>query len=228
MPIMEAALRGDYHGQEIINRWNFIASGTPASVTLSFALAYAMGLVRSDVPPNYPTPGYYNTIAALQAPSFAYRELVTKDIFSVTDFYTNPYINGEVGLSSGEGQSPINAYGFRTNRVRADIARGTKRIAGVTEGATQEGGEFTTGAQGLMNAVASLMSDNIEYDDEGNTITFTPCIVGKEKYTTPSGKTAYRYYATETLQLAHIAQGISWEIYTTVRGQGSRQYGKGS
>jgi len=228
MVLMEAALRTELAGQECINRWNFVGSGTPAASTMSFALASAMGLVRAPSSPFYPADGYFTVIATLLSQAVTFRELVVKDVYSVTDFYTTPYINGESGAGTGLVLSPINAYGFRTNRVRSDIARGTKRLPGVTQSATSDGGTFVTGAVTLLNAIAELMAETITYDDEGNTLTFTPCVVSKQKYTTPSGRSAYQYYPTLTAQMEHVAQGISWEPYSTVRGQGSRQYGKGA
>jgi hypothetical protein len=228
MPLMEAALRCEYLGQEIINRWNFLATGTPATVSLSFALASAMGLLYDEVIPHYPNPGYYATISALQTNAMLWREIVTKDVYSVTDFYTAPFIHGEAGSAAGTSSSPIMAYGFRTNRVVANIARGTKRFGGVPESALGEGGVIESAALTAMVSVADLMGEVLTYDDEGNTLSFAPCIVSKEQYTTPSGKKAYRYYSTFAAQSAHIASGIAWEPYTQVRGQASRQYGKGA
>lgn len=228
MPIMEVALRCEYFGQETINRWNFIASGTPAAVSMSFALASAMGYIRSDIPPNYPADKYFTLITPLQVAAVLYRELVVKDVYSVTDFYTTPFVHGEAGTNPGEGSSPMIAFGFKSNRVVANIARGTKRFPGVPENAMGPGGVIEAAAITALNAVSDLMSETLTYDDEGSTLTFVPCIVSKEKYVTPSGKSAYRYWPTEAVQLTHVAQGVSWEVYPQVRGQASRQYGKGA
>jgi hypothetical protein len=70
----------------------------------------------------------------------------------------------------------------------------------------------------------------ITYDDEGNTISFAPAIVGKEKYTPDPLKPdryAYRYYPTLAEQMEHVAQGFNWDVYNQVRTQVSRQYGRG-
>lgn len=228
MVLMEAALRTELFGQECINRWNFVGSGTPAAVSMSFALANAMGLVRGLVSPFYPADGYMARMSPLLGTDLLFRELVVKDVYSVTDFFTTPYVNGEAGTGGANSLSPINAYGWRTNRVRSDIARGTKRLPGVTQEATADGGTYIGAVTTIMNDIATLMGETLTYDDSGNTITFTPCVVSKEKYTTPSGKFAYRYYPTLAAQMAQLAQGIAWEAYTQVRGQASRQYGKGA
>jgi hypothetical protein len=72
------------------------------------------------------------------------------------------------------------------------------------------------------------MSASIGYPTVSPEVTFTPVIVGKQQYTTPSGNTAYRYYPTLTEQNLHLASNPVWEPYTTVRTQTSRQYGRGS
>ena len=79
-----------------------------------------------------------------------------------------------------------------------------------------------------MGNLATAMGATLNYTDEGNALSFAPAIISKEKYTTPSGKEAYKYYASEVLQAAHTATGILWEIYGETRTQGSRQYGRGS
>jgi hypothetical protein len=87
---------------------------------------------------------------------------------------------------------------------------------------------MSAAALAQMAQLVTQMNAALTYDDEGNTLTFTPCISQKEEYTTPSGKKAYRYFSTELLQAPHNAVGIRWEAYTTQRTQNSRQYGKGS
>lgn len=49
MPIMEVVLTQNYYGQEIINRFNYRASGTPAAVTYSFALVSALGAIYDEL-----------------------------------------------------------------------------------------------------------------------------------------------------------------------------------
>lgn len=227
MPIMELVVRGTYQGQETVNRWNYLSGGTPATVSLSFALAYAFGLI--------PTLGVVNPLSVfgriigLVNPQALFVESQVRDVYSVTDFYSVPYspnLSGQ-NLLSGTATAPFNAFGFRTNRTRLDIRRATKRFAGVGEADVENGGTFSANVTGFLPLVAAAMSDVIEYDDEGNTITFSPIVVSKEKYVTPEGNDAYRYYPTEAAQLAEIATGIVWSEYSTVRSQVSRQYGRG-
>lgn len=232
MPLMEVVLQQQYQNQEIINRWNYMASGTPATVTLSFALTSALGAIA--VAGVYDAAKLMRKIADIQVSAVSFILLTVRSVYSTTDFYSLPFIEPLVGQAAqGDAVSPIVAYGFRTNRVRSDIRRATKRFVGVGETAMAAGGTIT-GAflTTQLAALATAMGASLTYVDEGNTLTFAPVVVGKEKYNpNPSDPTApqvaYRYYATEALQGAHIAQGIVWDPYTQVRSQVSRQFGHG-
>lgn len=227
MSLYEMVLRGSYAGQEVVNRWNYLSSGSLGTVTGSFGLISAAGFIADGIPPEYPADGLFIAIGELQVPSSLYIEVIAKNVYDPTDFYTLPLPSTSHGTNSGQGMSPINAYGLRSTQVRTDIRRGTKRFVGVNETDSEELGVLSSGALELLQHVADVMSASLGYDDEGSSLTFAPCIVGKKKYTTPSGKTAYEYYPTEAEQLTHLAVGITWQPYTQVRSQVSRQYGKG-
>lgn len=235
MAIMEVVLAGSYAGQQIINRWNYIAGGTPASVSLSFALTSAFGAIYDliAVPPGYPSGTVLDTMMGNLSSAYTLTQITALDVYSVTDFYQTPFVQPYAGSQGGESLSPTQAYGFRTNVVRRDVARGTKRLVGVVEPASTGLGVLTSTYQTAMNAIATKFSEVLEYDDEGNTLTFTPAVCGKELYdpnpTNPSGNhRAYRYFPDEAEQLDHTAVGVLWQAYTTIRTQVSRQYGKGS
>jgi len=233
MALLELTLQATYFNQEIINRWNYVSTGTPASVTLSFALASAFGCIYDTVavPPGYPANTPFAAIRGIQMNSLAYDQVSVRDVYSDVDFYETPFLQAAAGLvGSGEAMSPTSAAGYRTSRIRADIRRGTKRFAGLSEANVGPGGVFAAAALTAMALVATRMGEVLSYNDEGNTITFTPVIVGKEKYVpNPANpdKFAYRYYPTLAEQEDHWAAGISWDYYTQVRTQTSRQYGRG-
>ena len=228
MAIMEVVLETNYASQRCINRWNYIGSGTPAAVTRSFALASALGAIPSVGV--YPTGSLMWKIALMIDDGVTFVNLTVKDVYSPTDFYTAPFVEPLAGQNAGVGLSPLDSYGFFSNRVRSDVRRGTKRFTGVITGHVQQGGVIVSGAITLMNAVAQEMSDTQVYVDEGNNLTFVPAIVSKLKYQSNSDpvRFAYRYYSTEALQLEHVAEGILWDEYPNTRSQGSRQYGHGA
>src|SRR5688500_10686960 len=231
MAIMEVTVTQQYAGQECVNRWNYIASGVPASLSLSFALTNALGAIEAAGV--YPATSLMRRIADVQSNGVTFDTITVKDVYSVTDFYSTPFISLLQGARAGEGMSPINALGFRSSRVRSDIRRATKRFVGVSENDAGSQGVLTGAILPLLAALALEMGDIQTWNDEGSTLTFTPCVVSKELYDpnpeNPLAKnhTAYRYYETEAEQMLHVAQGISWDYYPQVRSQVSRQYGKG-
>lgn len=234
MAVLEVTLSGTYFEQLTINRWNYISTGTPSSVSLSFALASAFGALYDQiaVPSGYPAATPLAEIANITSDHWDWEQVTVLNPYDPEDFYQTPFVVPYGGKLAGEAQSPIAAWGFRTNQVRRDVARGTKRFPGVLESWTGTGGIVETSQISLLNAVADAMSGILTYDDEGNTISFSPAVCGKFHYDpNPSIPTAnhraYRYWATEAQQLLHTATGVLWQRYDSVRSQVSRQYGKG-
>lgn len=229
MPILEVTLTQSFQNQECVNRWTYVASGTPASVSFSFALTNALGAIETAGV--YPASELMRLIAAVQSNAVTFQTITVKDIYSVTDFYSTPFTSPLAGVGAGEFMAPFVAYGFRTNRIRSDVARATKRFVGVLE-ANYSGTAYIGAVITALEAISAKMSANLEFLDEGNTLTFIPAVCGKEKYdpnpTSPDANhVAYRYYATESEQLAHTAQGVLWQHYPNVRSQVSRQLGRG-
>lgn len=228
MALLEIVLTQRYVNQTCINRWNYLSSGSAVGITNSAALVAAMGFV--------PTAGVFpaGTIAAklqtLQTDAVFFEQMLSKSIQGdPLDFYDYAFPTGVLGGAIGlQTLPPFNAWGFRTNRVRSDIARGTKRFVGVSEDAVLSGGTFAGGAQAAMQGLADAMSETLTYTGGGSTLNFVPVIAQKLEYTTPSGKKAYKYYTPLATQLDHLAEGVTWEIYEEVRSQVSRQFKHGA
>lgn len=226
--LYELTMFGTYFNQAIVNRWNYVSTGTPAAVLPSFALCAAFGAIAVDGVDPETTLLYKIRLGLVTA--FSINSIVARaaSLYAPTDFYERPFVTPVTGIVASEGLSPMSAIGYRTNRVRLDIDRGTKRFTGVPEIYTQTGGVITEASFGYYEDVAEAMTANLTYTDEGASLTFAPCIVSKESYTTGSGKTAYKYYPTLAEQMEHVATSIIWQPYTTVRSQTSRQYGRGT
>lgn len=229
--LFELILEGTYFGKSILNRWNYLASGTPAAVSRSFALVSAFGGIYdlTAIPIGYPANSPLGLMMGMLANDFVLTQVSALAVYDVVDFYQSPFVQPYVGAASAEAMSPATAYGYRTNRVRRDIGRGFKRIAGVTEEAFGNGGIVVAGYLSDMNDVADAWSEVLTYDDEGNTLSFAPVVVGKQKYNPATGLpsddgTAYRYYPTLAEQIEHLAEGIQWSAMPSLRTQRSRQY----
>lgn len=228
MALFEVVLQSTLFGQECINRWNYLGSGTPAAVSLSFGLAAGMGFIADPTDGTFPADGIFTAIRNITSGSVLFSQVIVQNIYDPTDFYTTAMPTGTDGNIDTQAAPSFIASGFRTNLVNRDIARGTKRFAGVPTNALGVNNALSTDQINVMNTLKTKMNGSVTYDDEGNTLTYLGAIVSKEKYTTPSGKSAYRYYSSLTVQLSHIAQGFAWEVYTTARSQTSRQIGKGA
>lgn len=228
--LYEVVLTQTFLNQQCINRWNYVGSGTPAAVTPSFALTNALGAVASVGV--YDPAKMMKLIAGVQSNGVTFDNIIVKAIYDVLDFYALPFVEPLGGSQTGDSLPPFAAVGFRTSRVRQDIRRATKRFVGVTE-TNQAGGVLTSAFQtNSCLPLATAMAATLTYLDEGNTLTFSPVVVGKQRYdpetglASPTGS-AYRYYPTLAEQEAHLAQGVIWDVYTTVRSQASRQIGHG-
>lgn len=228
MTLYELVLEQRYYNQQVINRFNYWGTGTPAAVTGSFALLSAFGALAVITNLVDTTPA--GAIQLMQSPFVDFVQCTARAVYIDEDFYGNPFVADTQGLNpdSTNSMSPVSAFGFRSNRVKQSIGRGYKRFVGVTEGSVDAGGEMSSSAITAMNLVVAQLGATLTYDDEGNTLSFAPCIAQKEKYTTDSGKEAYKYYASEALQTPHLAIGINWEPYSQMRTQNTRQYGRGS
>lgn len=229
MAILEAVLSQTYQNQQIINRWYYVSSGTPVGVSLSLALCSAMGLV-APTPPSVTFPDLTIGVAlqALQHTDVTFVSTAVRDLYSDSDFYESAYPSGIFGTAGGTAASPALAYGFFTDRVRQSVRRGAKRIVGVSEDAMGAGGVLVSPFIVPADTLATRMGETLAYTAGGNSLTFVPAVLSFESYTTPSGRVAYRPYATEAEQLARTAQGVKWSFKPNVRTQVSRQYGRGS
>lgn len=232
--LMEVVLEQVYAEQQVINRWNYLGTGNPTSVSMSYALAWALGAIYDTVPDpdEYPPTRLMWKLALMQDNGVTFNSLTVKDVYSATDFFSVLFVPNLIGqVTAGNGMSPVDAYGFYTNRVRSDIRRATKRFAGVNENSVDEAGMIAAGFNATLTAVAAEMTATQEYEDGANTLSFAPCVVKKEAYDTsiaPNGgqRQAYRY-RSEATQFDFIAENVAWDFYSSVRSQTSRQYGKG-
>lgn len=227
--LYEVTLIGTYNGQEHVNRFNYQAVGASFPTGTAFALVQAIGLDGSGG--TLPS-GLGNAIVGMVRPELTFNQCLARAVYDPTDFVDVPFVPVVPGAQSiTKALSNTASYGFYTNRKRADIGRGTKRYAGVEDDFVANINQITAPGLVAMNNVATGMSEVVTASVAGVTINFHPCVVKKFKYTTPSGRKAYRYYTTaeggEAAQMANLAVDVVWSPYTTLRNQESRQTGKG-
>jgi len=231
--ILEVTLTQVFHGQTMVNRWNYLATGTPPPEGFAFGLNDAMGF--------HPTGGVatdgtiLDGILTLQHPDTQAVQAICINPYDPEDFDAQPFIPRPIGPYSGQDNAPFISIGFRTNQTRRDVRRGTKRVGGLTEELFEGGGALTGAAITLADDLAALMNDTLSLTVDTATSTYTPCVVKKDKYVVPGSdpeRFAYRYLPPyddtgRDAQLALIATGLTWEPYSDARSQVSRQYGRG-
>lgn len=225
MAIFEVLLRQSYLGRSVINRWNYVGSGTPATVSESFGLTVAFGGIPDPITSEFPEASIMFDLAQIQHTELKYVELQVKNLYDVTDFYTAVYAPSQAGIQGGTAMSPFNAYPLQSSRVRTDVRRGSKRFCGVSEQYAETGGAIESSMIDLLDDLAEAMSAPLVYDDEGNTLTYTPAILSLEKHAPDVDHEDdwYSLYATEAEQLEHTAQGIAWVTVPNITTQNSRK-----
>ena len=223
--LMEVRILQLYDQQSCLTTFHYLASGTPAAVTRSFAMLAAMGFIDGVTPDVGNVFGRWKTLVS---DALVFPEVTAKAVYSLTDFYTLPLLANNMGSATGQPTSAFSAFPFQTSRVRSDIRRGNKRLVGVIEDAITDFGEVSITYKGYADLLAVDFTSTLTYDDEGNTLTFIPVVVSKEPYVTPSGKTAYQYYDTEIEQALHLATGVLWFAKDFATTQSSRKRGRGA
>jgi len=227
--ILEVTLEQNLAGNQCINRFHYLGTGTPVGLTMSFALISAMGLIYEAGSVNdFPADTIGKRLAAIQSASAHFIQVVARDIYPGPDFYQLPYIAGVAGQVAGECEPPFVAFGLTSPRVTTAIRAGQKRFAGVPESAVGSDGLLSTTPAANLQLLADAMGEVLTFSDTDNSLSFAPIIVSKKEYTTPRGNKAYEYWPTLTEQMAHIAQNITWNGKPAVRSQVSRQYGRGA
>lgn len=226
--LYEVTLRQSYFGQQCINRFHYNSAGTPAAVSGSFALVSAMGFIPDAELGTYDETKLFHKLRLIQSTSLTYTEVEARALYDVVDFYTRPWSPPAPGLSGGEAGAPFLATGFRSNRVRTDIRRSFKRFAGISESAVAAGGAIDGGVLATLATQAAALSAVLTYDDEGNTLTFSPCVLSFDKVVSEGEPDKYVPYPTLAEQLEHVAQGIVYAPQPQVRSQVSRQYNRGT
>lgn len=229
MPLYEITLEQNYFGQQIINRWTTQSGEIPVGTSGAFKLCVAYGFAPdTDIEP-FGEGTIGGLLKSLQSNQVFFVQAIARNLFSVTDFYTYAFPPNTVGENTaGTPMSPTAAFGFSSDRTRSDIRRAQKRFVGLTEANVTNGGvledAFKTAAQELGDAMAdvSLAPAGV------GSVSFTPYVFGREEYTSPRGKRAYKYYDTEVEQLEHIALITQFTLKPQQRTQTTRQYGRGS
>lgn len=225
MPMYQVTLKASYFGRPVFNEFTFIGGSVPEGTLGSLAVLAGMGLAPlGDIEP-FEEDTFASDLALAQVANMVYVEAVCKNLYSVTDFYTFAFAANTHGQRAGEGLSPTQAAGFNTDRTVANIRRGQKRFAGVSETDTDAGGFLNSGGRAVWEAVGNRMDNVTVVPVGGSTFTYTPYVFSKERVVDPdTGEVTYEAWPDEATALMHIARINQWTLKAATRTQTSRQY----
>jgi hypothetical protein len=230
--LLELVLTGTDNFQETINRFNYTVTSSVETEVNGAALIQAFGAIWDGT--EYPSGLPLRDFMQMLNDEYCFLSVSARDVYSDVDFAEVPLVHDACGaVTVGDIEPPFVAFGFRTNRIRRDIRRGTKRFSGVSETDSDGGGLLNGAAVTRVEIAAAAMSAVLTQTVAGVDYTFHPVIVGKMRYLPPDNTvfnaagTAYTYWPDFATQADHLASDPTWEIYPTFRSQVSRQYGKG-
>lgn len=231
--LFELTIKGTYQNQLVMNRLNFVSDNDNAGTANAAGLLRAAGLVPAA--PSAPlTASMLHRFLQAQTDAYQMTELLSRNLYDVTDFYTATVSgggwNGEI-VSGADGLMSFVAQKIRTNRVRTDIRRGTLALTPPTEEAVDAAGNLLVGQLTVLQALCTELNAEMEDSVGEETTIFLPAVMKKQKYQVPDTipqTEAYRYYSTASIQLANTAYPVVWEPVGTVTSQVSRRVGKGA
>lgn len=223
--LFEVILRQRYDGKNVINRWHYSGAGTPAAVQMSYALTYAFGGIVTPITNAFRADTVMLALYGVQHSTLQYLELQVQAMYDVADFFVVPFPPTQAGSLGGTPMSSFAAYALQSNRLRTDIHRGNKRLAGVSETYVGTNGVIESAMATALEGVAERMSAILEYDDEGNTLSFTPVVLGFEKHDPDEDHEDYWYskWPTNAAQLSHAAVGVTWSSKAFMTTQNTRK-----
>jgi len=125
-------------------------------------------------------------------------------------------INGETAPPS---DSPFVAAEFQSPRKLGNIRMGMKRF-GLLSDVNVSGGNAVVGFLPFLDAVSAALSATLTATVSGVSVSFSPIVVKRIPYTTPSGSTAYRLPEGLDPFVFYVAD--NWD-YTRITTQNSRK-----
>jgi len=229
MNMYRAVLEQQYAGQQVINTFDFISGEVPSGQLGALLIGVGMGFVPFTGITPFDADTFGGKLQAAQSLAVHYVQLLVKNLYSVTDFFTYAFPADTNGTQGADGLPPINAAGFSSDRTVSNIRRAQKRFVGLTEGQVDSLGVLNTSGLALWEAVGDKMDNVNVVPVDGGSFTFTPYVFSKHKVTrgTPP-KVHYDEWPDEATALEHVAKINQFNLKPDVRSQVSRQYGRGS
>lgn len=229
MKIMEFVLRAEGPTGMIMNEFNLVNTSlsevTNASLNIIESLGYAPGTPATPV-----ANSVFDRWLELTYPNVEIREFYCRDIYNVNDFaqVTVSGVGWQGSRATGNAEPAFMAAKLKSTRTRQDIKAGYKALPPMLDvDVVNSTGAIAASYITLMTTLCTALGNGTSPFVGVTQAYFAWAIVGKQKYTTPSGKTAYRYYPTMAEQAENMAYPVSWAPVERATTQDSRKFGKG-
>lgn len=229
--LLEGTITGVQGSQLYMNKFNWYNSGDTSLFPNDMALraAVTLGYVVAD--PTAPEANsFLEKLRDLFALGFGLRQLYFRDVYNINDFFVTPLTGTgwEGALTLVTIGPSFEAVGATSSRTRSDIKAGHKSLPSVPE-TSKAGydGLIAPGEVEIYQDVMDSLDDGLDIGVGVGFEFFGNAIVSKQKYTTPSGKDAYRYYADPEVQFTHIASPVTWTVQNYLTTRVSRKRGRG-
>jgi hypothetical protein len=230
----EVTILGQKNSQLVVNRLNFTSNNETVETANANGLLQALGYDPAE--PGIPVGGsFFEAYMFAQTVGFNVDEIIVRNLWSVTDFITQPVTGAEwtgaIAVPAGDAIPTFVASKLRTNRVRTDIRRGTLSLTGGTEEQIEGADNWNAAYITLLNNVAAKLNAPPTFTNGGASTQFLPSVFKKEDYVVPGSdpvRKAYRYYTDFALFQANIASPVTWSSVERVTSQVSRKIGRGA
>lgn len=229
MKIMELVMQGQTGGTGLwINKFNLVnttlSESSNAALNIIESLGYASGTPTAPV-----ANSVFDRYCAIAGTGWEFTQFYCRDIFNVNDFAQVSVSGaGWQGKRSGVKEAAFVTAKLKSSRVRQDIKAGYKALPTMLDSdLTDVTGALVPAYITLMQSLVTTMSNGTSPFVGITQAFFGWAIVGKEEYTTPRGKKAYKYYADPEEQAQHLAFPVSWFPVERATTQVTRKFGRG-
>lgn len=233
MAMFQVILKGLYQAQMIINGLGFVSANDDPATATAIGLTRALGYVPTV--PNAPaTDTFLEAYLAAQTDAFQLQEIMVRNLFGATDFYTAALSGtgwaGDI-VAGADADMSFVAQKLQTNRVNQDIGRGSLALTPTTEESTTPDGFLNAPSIARLQLVCDRLNEPPSFTEAGSVTDFIPTVFQKERRPVPDSnpvRHAYYFYDDPADQLAHAAVGVTWFPKDRVSSQVSRRWGKGA
>lgn len=162
-------------------------------------------------------------LANLLTDKIDFERIEVDHLFNTTDFYVLQSLSENEGNVVQDAMPPGVTVGLRFPTTDRAIRVGYKRFSGASEDSALNG-FLTTASVNVWQTWANTLMPNI---DSGDGIAYRVVIIKRIKYTTPSGKPAYRLPNSLAEMGNNLSVPTSVVVVNALGSQNSRKPGRG-